>query len=69
VLEFEDLVLYAMNFRLARAAPGDGPGTKEGEAWRPAAADGVALVCPPLPEVGETFAVVVRGRARVICRP
>jgi hypothetical protein len=64
VLEFEDLVLYALNFRLARAAPGDGPGTKDGEGLAAAAADGVALVVPALPKVGEAFAVVVHGAGK-----
>jgi hypothetical protein len=64
VLEFEDLVLYALNFTLT-GAPEVLPVAKEGGS-RPAAAaaDAIALTVPALPQVGETFAVAVRGSGK-----
>jgi hypothetical protein len=64
VVEFEDLVLFALNYT---GGPGAGPaavGTKARTAPTAAATNAVELQTPTLPKVGETFAVTLRATGK-----
>jgi len=64
VLEFEDLVLFALNYA-PTGAPGVLPAASAGQRRLAAAgADAVALAVPALPKVGEAFAVTVRASGK-----
>jgi uncharacterized repeat protein (TIGR01451 family) len=64
ILEFEDLVIFALNYGVT-SAPGVLPASTAGGS-RPAAAsvDAVALTVPAIPNVGGTFTVAVRGAGK-----
>jgi hypothetical protein len=62
LVEFEDLVLFALNYGWTGAAPGVLPAARGGGRLLAAAtADAVALAVPALPAVGGTFAVAVQA--------
>jgi len=61
IVEFEDLVLFALNYA-PTGAPGVLPAAAAGgRRLTAAAADAVELAVPAIPKVGEAFAVTVRG--------
>jgi hypothetical protein len=57
VVEFEDLLMFALNYTGA-----SGPASARPVAPHPAATNAVALAVPPLPAVGETFEVAIQGK-------
>jgi hypothetical protein len=62
LVEFEDLVLFALNYGWTGSAPGVLPVARGGgRVLAAATADAVALAVPALPAVGGTFAVAVQA--------
>jgi phosphodiesterase/alkaline phosphatase D-like protein len=61
ILEFEDLVIFALNYYDPPPGPGVLPARRAAPAAVVAAANALALVVPDPPAVGETFAVTVHA--------